>query len=95
MQAPIRRTGSTERDAAEDGPTPLKRGRTTQEMLADRRGPGFVRTLLRTLAGLAVVAVLLAGLYFGASALEDDKVERAPWAAESTPDAKPATLDDQ
>jgi hypothetical protein len=76
--------------------TPRPRGRTTQEMLAERSGPGFLGTVLRTVVGIAIVAVLLVGIYFGARALEGDKpVERAPWAAKNAPDVKPAPLDPQ
>ncbi len=80
-----------------DQPAPLKRGRSTQDMLDERKGPGFVGTALRTLIGLLVVVALLAVVYFGASALEgDQKVEHAPWAAKSAPDdVVPASLVDQ
>lgn len=80
----------------EDRPAPLKRGRTTQEMLAERRGPGFVGTVARTLVGLLAVVAVLAVIYVGASALEgDDGPQRAPWAERSAPDVTPAPLADQ
>ena len=88
--------GEPDRVHAGDEPTPLKRGQTTQERLAERKGGGFLHTVLRTLVGLAVVALLLVGIFLAASALEGDpKVERAPWAAKSAPDVKPDGLADQ
>lgn len=80
----------------EDRPTPLNRGRTTQERLAEGRGPGFFGTLLRTLAGLGVLLVVLAVIFVVASVVQGDKpVERAPWAAKSAPDVTPAPLSEQ
>lgn len=95
MPPPPRRP-DTAANEPEDRQAPVKRGRTTQEMLDERRGPGFFGTLLRTLIGLGVFVAVLAVVYFAASALEGDKkVERAPWAAKSAPDVKPASLVDQ
>ena len=91
---PSRRLGAAPPVSGE--PAPPRRGRTTQEMLAERRGTGPLGTLLRVGLALVAVVVLLGILYLGASALEgDEPVEHAPWADRSAPDVRPAPLEGQ
>ncbi len=94
MRSPFSRSKSSE--PSEEAAPERRKKRTTQDMLEENSGPGIVVTTLRTLVGFAIAAVLLVGLYFGASALEGDKQEpTAPWNAQGAPDVKPATLVDQ
>lgn len=91
MQAPMRPTEP-------DGPSqaPRRGKRTTQDMIAENKGPGFAVVALRTLAGLAVALVIFAGIFFIAAAIEgDDPSPLAPWNDTSAPSAAPASLDDQ
>ena len=73
-----------------------QRGRSTADMIAENRGPGLFVTTLRTLVGVALVALVLFGIFLGARALEGDKpVERAPWATKGAPNVAPDPLVDQ
>lgn len=88
------------RRAAAPAPEPAaperRKKRSTQDMLDERKGRGFVGSLARFVVGLAIVCVLLAGIFFGARALEGkDKTPVAPWAQKGAPDVKPDTLVDQ
>lgn len=71
-------------------------GRTTAQMVEDNKGPGLVVTGLRTLAGLAVAALVLLVIFLAASAIEGDgPPAQAPWAAKSAPAVTPPSLDAQ
>jgi len=76
-------------------PAPPRRIRSTQEMLAERSGPGTATIVGRALLGLLAVALLLGALLLGAMALDPDTAERAPWASPSAPDVAPAPLERQ
>lgn len=79
-----------------DAPAPRRKKRTTQDMLAENRGPGLLVTSLRTLAGLAIAVAILAVLFFVAVAIEgDDPSPLAPWNSSSAPVVTPAPLADQ
>ncbi len=73
-----------------------RRGKTIEELLAENSGPGFFTTAFRTLVGLLLVAALLVGIFFAASAIEGDAPEpRAPWTQAGAPDVVPSVLDKQ
>lgn len=77
-------------------PAARRRTRTTQEVVAENRGPGLATTALRTLLGLAVVLALGAVIFFGAAAIEGDEPSPlAPWSAPAAPSVAPEPLADQ
>lgn len=79
-----------------DAPAPMRKKRTTQDMIAENKGPGLLVTSLRTLAGLAIAVAIVAVIWFVAAAIEgDDPSPRAPWDAPSAPVVPPAPLIDQ
>ena len=94
MRSPL----SSKRDPepADDAPAPKRKKRTTQDMIAENKGPGLVVSALRTLMGLAIALVILAAIWFGAAAIEgDDPAPTAPWNSESAPSVAPSALGDQ
>ena len=94
MRSPFSRNRPSETEPA--APAPKRGKRTTQDMIDENKGPGFVVTTLRSLAGLAIVVALGAAVWFGAAAIEgDDPSPLAPWNTSSAPDVTPSTLDDQ
>jgi hypothetical protein len=78
------------------GAAPQRRIRSTQEMLADRSGPGTATIIGRTLLGLLALLLVLAAIFLVAMALDpDSEPDRAPWAAPSAPDVAPPPLEPQ
>jgi hypothetical protein len=74
-------------------PAPQRRIRSTQEMLAERQGPGTATIIGRTLLGLLALLLVLAAVFLVAMALDpDSEPDRAPWAAPSAPEVEPAPL---
>lgn len=74
-------------------PAPERRIRSTQEMLAQRAGPGTATIIGRTLLGLLALLLLLGALLLVAMALDpDSEPDRAPWAGPSAPDVAPPAL---
>lgn len=77
-------------------PAPPRRIRSTQEMLAERSGPGTVAVVGRTLLGLLALLLVLGAVLLVAVALEPDgEPARAPWASPSAPEVAPAPLEAQ
>lgn len=97
MIAPMRSPFSEKRSEPAVEEAPARRGkRSTQDMLDERKGHGLVGSLARFVVGLAIACVLLAGIFFGASALEGkDKTPVAPWAQKGAPNVTPDPLADQ
>lgn len=94
MPSPFSRKRPSESEP--DAPAPKRGKRSTQDMIDENKGPGFVVSTLRTLAGLAVALLIGAAVWLGAAAIEgDDPSPLAPWNESSAPDVAPSTLDDQ
>ncbi len=56
------------------------------------RRPGAVQTIARTLAGFAIFAVLVVGVFVVLGAVEDDTVPSANWSKPSAPVVSPEPL---
>jgi hypothetical protein len=74
-------------------PGPHNQAKSTQDMLDERSGAGPIVAFFKTLGGLAIAAVVVAAIFFGAKALEgDDPPEHAPWSTKAAPDVRPDGL---
>lgn len=94
MRSPTSRTRPRKPLVAQ--PPARRTKRTTQEMIADNKGPGLLVTTLRTLAGLAVAALVVAVMWFVAAAIEGDEPSPlAPWNRSSAPAVTPDPLRNQ
>ncbi|MCW3015723.1 MAG: hypothetical protein JWO02_2815 [Solirubrobacterales bacterium] len=59
------------------------------------RRPGAAQTIARTLAGFAVVAAIIVGIFLALGALESDSKPSAAWSKPGAPVVTPAPLDGQ
>jgi hypothetical protein len=62
---------------------------------AKARRPGAAQTIARTLAGFAIVAAIIVGIFLVLGAVENDDKPSAAWSKPGAPLVKPGPLDAQ
>lgn len=78
-------------------PYEQRTGISAHDRLEARRAerPSTLQAAARTLAGFAVAAAILVGIFLLLSAIDDDSTPRAPWASPNAPIVHPDPLRDE